>query len=235
MAMATPVLASIPSSPEEKEATRQLNLQQLAMAQQDGQQTMTDETSSGFTAATDATGEEAATGETADLTDDNNADTGERTAMADETSPAEGYVTDQNPAEDVKPDVNPDITQQGGPAGESNVDAPSDQEQAANDLEQDYAANMPDTASTDDGVALTTVANPASTLEGLSIKSTSGEALGTVDDVVLGADGKPTALEVAVEGGSTVTVAASNFVFDQDSKMVITHLSRAQIDAQPPA
>jgi hypothetical protein len=86
-------------------------------------------------------------------------------------------------------------------------------------------------------VALSAIANPPQTLANASVETSSGQAVGAVQKVVTGADGKAQALDVALLGAQSKIVAidAAQLSYDQSRNVVIAQLSTEQIQALPAA
>src|SRR5579885_520679 len=87
-------------------------------------------------------------------------------------------------------------------------------------------------------MALTTVSNPKDTLTKAKVEDSSGNSVGTVDDVMLNKAGHPTSLKVDVGsflgvGGKDVAMKASAFKFDPDRKVLITSMNKDQIKKLP--
>jgi hypothetical protein len=94
------------------------------------------------------------------------------------------------------------------------------------------ATNMP--AGT---VALSAIANPPQTLANASVETAQGQAVGAVQKVVTGSDGKTQALDVSLLGSSSkiVSIDAAQLSYDQTRNVVIAQLSADQIQALPAA
>jgi hypothetical protein len=86
-------------------------------------------------------------------------------------------------------------------------------------------------------VALSAIANPPQTLANASVETAQGQAVGAVQKVVTGTDGKTQALDVALLGNQSKIVAidAAQLSFDQTRNVVIAQLSADQIQALPAA
>jgi sporulation protein YlmC with PRC-barrel domain len=82
------------------------------------------------------------------------------------------------------------------------------------------------------------VPDPKNTLASAKIIDLSGNSVGSVDDVMLDATGKPSSLKVDVGGflgigGKDVALDASALKFDPAKKVLITNMTKAQIQALP--
>ncbi|MGQ0741010.1 MAG: hypothetical protein ACT4OG_01760 [Alphaproteobacteria bacterium] len=84
------------------------------------------------------------------------------------------------------------------------------------------------------GVSLTTVANPEQTLANATVQDKSGAAVGQVKQVVLSKNGKPTEVYIQVEG-KVVMVKAAQLKFHKDTNVVMTTMTKAEIEALPQA
>jgi hypothetical protein len=90
------------------------------------------------------------------------------------------------------------------------------------------------------GVALRDVVNPKVTLANAKIQDQSGTSIGTVNDVLLDANGRPSEIKADVGGflgigSKVVAMKASDFKFDKDHKVLMTSLNKSQIQAMPEA
>jgi|HubBroStandDraft_5_1064220.scaffolds.fasta_scaffold133393_2 hypothetical protein len=86
-------------------------------------------------------------------------------------------------------------------------------------------------------VALSAIANPPQTLANASVETSSGQAIGAVQKVVTGTDGKAQSLDVALLGAQSKIVAidAAQLSYDQSRNVVVAQLSADQIQALPAA
>jgi hypothetical protein len=86
-------------------------------------------------------------------------------------------------------------------------------------------------------VSLDAVANPPQTLANASVETANGQAVGAVQKVVTGTDGKARALDVALLGPQSkiVAIEASQLSYDQSRNVVVARLSADQIQALPAA
>jgi len=86
-------------------------------------------------------------------------------------------------------------------------------------------------------VALTQIANPPQTLINASVETNNGQAVGAVQKVVTGSDGKAQAVDVALLGASSkiVSIDATQLSYDQSRNVVVAQLSADQIQALPAA
>jgi hypothetical protein len=84
---------------------------------------------------------------------------------------------------------------------------------------------------------LNTVANPPQTLANASVESSSGQAVGAVQKVILDASGKAQTIVVALLGKTSrlVAIAANQLSFDQSRDVVVAQLSADQIQNLPMA
>jgi hypothetical protein len=85
-----------------------------------------------------------------------------------------------------------------------------------------------------DGIALTGVKNPKTTLANAKIEDQAGVPVGVVQEVIVDAKGRPIELKVDVGSylGMTyklVSMKASVFKFDTGSKTLVTSLTKSQI------
>jgi hypothetical protein len=86
-------------------------------------------------------------------------------------------------------------------------------------------------------VALSAIENPPQTLANASVESSNGQAVGAVQRVVTGSDGKTQAVDVALLGaqGKIVAIDAQKLSYDQSRNVVVAQLSADQIQALPAA
>ncbi|MBV9992295.1 MAG: hypothetical protein JOZ72_13505 [Alphaproteobacteria bacterium] len=121
-------------------------------------------------------------------------------------------------------------TSEGAPAveGASTTQSPNDK-QASNTAEGPQAATST--------VTLAQIANPPQTLVNASVETNNGQAVGAVQKVVTGTDGKAQALDVALLGAQSKIVAidANQLSYDQSRNVVVAQLSADQIQALPAA
>jgi sporulation protein YlmC with PRC-barrel domain len=87
-------------------------------------------------------------------------------------------------------------------------------------------------------MALNTVSNPKDTLVKAKVVDANGNSVGSVDDVILDKQGKPTSLKVDVGGflgvgDKDVAMKASAFKFDPDRKVLVTNMTKDQIKKLP--
>lgn len=84
-------------------------------------------------------------------------------------------------------------------------------------------------------VSLDAVANPPQTLANASVETSTGQAIGAVQKVVTGSDGKTQALDVALLGPQSkiVSIDATQLSYDQSRNVVVAQLSADQIQALP--
>lgn len=93
------------------------------------------------------------------------------------------------------------------------------------------------TAAASGTVSLAQVANPPQTLANASVETNNGQAVGAVQKVVTGSDGKAQMVDVALLGPQSKIVAidAAQLSYDQSRNVVVAQLSADQIQALPPA
>lgn len=89
-------------------------------------------------------------------------------------------------------------------------------------------------------VALRDVQNPKETLASASVQDDQGNSIGPVHEVVLGSNGKPTAVKVDVGGflgigSKVVAIRANKLKFQQDRNILVTTMTKNQIKALPQA
>ena len=98
-------------------------------------------------------------------------------------------------------------------------------------------SNMARSSTTE--IPLSRVSNVAS-LNSASVQDASGNSVGTVQKVVTGMSGKPTAVQVDAGTflGTTskiVSIKAANLKYDRNRNVLTTTLTKGQIKALPPA
>jgi hypothetical protein len=83
--------------------------------------------------------------------------------------------------------------------------------------------------------SLDTVANPPQTLANANVETSNGQAIGAVQKVVVGADGKASLVDVALRAnpGKIVEIDAGSLSYDQSRNVVVTQLNSDQINAMP--
>jgi len=81
-------------------------------------------------------------------------------------------------------------------------------------------------------IALSKVSNPVSTLANAKVDDQHGNAIGPVKSVITGKSGAPTAIHVDVDG-RTVSMTARNFTYVKDRNILLTRMSKAQIEKLP--
>ena len=86
-------------------------------------------------------------------------------------------------------------------------------------------------------VSLTALTNPPQTLANASVETSTGQAVGAVQKVVTGSDGKAQAVDVALLGARSkiVSIDAAQLAYDQSRNVVVAQLSADQIQALPAA
>ena len=196
---------------EEKEITKQLNQQQLS--------------SPGTTAATTESGASASASSTPTDT------------MAESGVSAEG-TEGMSPSGEATGDTNDNMDTQATEETASAEDkasedmAKSEPAAPAEEPKADDQAAAPEAA--DKSIALTDVEMPKDTLATATVETSTGESVGEVQSVTVGADGK--ASGVVVEADSflgkdvdPVTIEAANLTYDPDRKVLITELNKDQI------
>jgi sporulation protein YlmC with PRC-barrel domain len=87
-------------------------------------------------------------------------------------------------------------------------------------------------------LALSAVSNPKDTLTKAKVVDAAGNSIGSVDDVMFDKKGKPTSLKVDVGGflgvgDKDVAMKASAFKFDPDRKVLVTNMTKGQIQKLP--
>jgi len=139
-------------------------------------------------------------------------------------TPAEMAQTDQLNAQSLQQAQTPDQT-----ASASNTSSAA---QPASASQMTSAAGVPSGT-----VALSAIANPPQTLANASVETSSGQAVGAVQKVVTGTDGKAQSLDVALLGAQSKIVAidAAQLSYDQSRNVVVAQLSADQIQALPAA
>jgi hypothetical protein len=224
-------LAATPA--EEKEITKQLNQQQLSSP---------GTTAQAQTGATATTEEGAAAAET-DTSAAAESEPTDMTAGAEAETDAEAKTDEMAAADEPKeaPDATP-MTNEDRAGSEDTDTARHDSGavgQAANEVanEVDQAVS-PDPSLKEDaaknGVALSTVATPKETLANATVETSTGEAVGEVQSIQTGADGKASAIVVEAGGflgvdEEPVTITADQFVYIPDRNILVTELNKEQI------
>jgi hypothetical protein len=86
-------------------------------------------------------------------------------------------------------------------------------------------------------VSLTALTNPPQTLANASVETSTGQAVGAVQKVVTGSDGKAQMIDVALLGAQSkiVSIDAAQLAYDQSRNVVVAQLSADQIQALPAA
>jgi hypothetical protein len=81
------------------------------------------------------------------------------------------------------------------------------------------------------------LANPPQALANASVETSSGQAVGAVQKVILDAGGKAKTVIVALLGkvNKVVAIAANELTFDESRNVVVAQLSADQIDSLPAA
>ena len=139
-------------------------------------------------------------------------------------TPAEMAQTDQLNAQALQQAQSTDQT-----ASASNASSTA---QPASASQMTSAAGVPSGT-----VALSAIANPPQTLANASVETSSGQAVGAVQKVVTGTDGKAQSLDVALLGAQSKIVAidAAQLSYDQSRNVVVAQFSADQIQALPAA
>jgi hypothetical protein len=240
-------LAATPA--EEKEITKQLNQQQLsspgataeaqtgAALTEEGATTETDTSASAdadaaptdMTAGAETdTSAEATTDETATAETDTSAEAKtDEMAAAEEPAeaPDETPMTNEDRADSTDTDT---ARHDSGAVGQAANEAANEVDQAVSPdapLQEDASKN---------GVELSTVATPKDTLANATVETSTGEAVGEVQTVQVGADGKASAIVVEAGGflgvdEEPVTITADQFVYIPDRNILVTELNKEQI------
>ncbi len=141
------------------------------------------------------------------------------------STPAEQKQTDDLNAQAL-------VQAQGQPAPQAAAfDAPTAAPTAAVQTAPDHAASAASGT-----VSLAQIANPPQTLANASVETTNGQAVGAVQKVVTGSDGKAQTVDVALLGpqSKTVSIDAAQLAYDQSRNVVVAQLSADQIQALPP-
>jgi len=100
------------------------------------------------------------------------------------------------------------------------------------------AGQMTNAAGTPSGtVSLTALTNSPQTLANASVETSTGQAVGAVQKVVTGSDGKAQTIDVALLGAQSkiVSIDATQLAYDQSRNVVVAQLSADQIQALPAA
>ena len=145
-------------------------------------------------------------------------------------TPAENAQTDQLNAQALQQ------AQPGGGVAASNTTASNTNTTAA--MESNSTAQMTSATNMPAGtVALSAITNPPQTLANASVETAQGQAVGAVQKVVTGSDGKTQALDVSLLGSSSkiVSIDAAQLSYDQSRNVVVAQLSADQIQALPAA
>jgi PRC-barrel domain len=111
--------------------------------------------------------------------------------------------------------------------------------EAANEVEQVAAPNAQITpAELSAGLGAKDVPNPATTLSTASVKTTDGQALGEVRSVVVGPDGKASAVVVEVGGFLNVgergvSIDATKLTYLKDRNILVAALAKSDVEKLP--
>jgi cytoskeletal protein RodZ len=113
--------------------------------------------------------------------------------------------------------------------------------EAANEVEQAAAPTAQITpAELAAGISAEDVPNPQTTLSTAAVKTSSGEALGEVRSVTVGADGKADAVIVEVGGflnvgERPVAIEAKKFTYLKDRNILVAAVTKSDVEKMPPA
>jgi len=127
---------------------------------------------------------------------------------------------------------------QSGTATQAAAPMSNEQANAAPGGEQTAMSNAaPATTAQATATPVDTLANPPQTLANASVESSSGQAIGAVQKVILDAGGKAKTVIVSLLGNvnKLVAIAANQLNFDQSRNVVVAQLSADQINALPAA
>lgn len=123
------------------------------------------------------------------------------------------------------------------------VEPPATAERAASETANEVdQAISPDTPFTADelsaGVRATSVKGPATTFSTATVETKSGSAVGEVRSVNVGPDGMAVSINVEVGGflnvgERMVTIPASNFTYLPARKILVTSMSKSEIEKMP--
>jgi hypothetical protein len=136
------------------------------------------------------------------------------------------------------------VNAQGGTTTAVTPAAPMTTAAASPATDADNAAAMTPSTPAEAATPATTVAAatplnslPATqSLDNAAVQGSDGMAVGTVKDVVKGADGKPSIVDVALSDNSkVVAISASELSFDASRNMLVASLTQEQIKALPAA
>lgn len=83
-------------------------------------------------------------------------------------------------------------------------------------------------------VALSTVTNPETTLANATLQDSQGASLGTVKNVKVGSNGHAREVNFDV-GGKVVAIKANKLKFQQTNKILITTMTKQEVDKLPQA
>lgn len=162
-------------------------------------------------------------------------------------APAEAYTHHPStPAERAQTDdLNAQsLTQaQGQPAqqtasADTSANATASNSPSTSTAQANSAGQMTNGAGAPSGtVSLTALTNPPQTLANASVETSTGQAVGAVQKVVTGSDGKAQAVDVALLGAQSkiVSIDAAQLAYDQSRNVVVAQLSADQIQALPAA
>jgi len=84
-------------------------------------------------------------------------------------------------------------------------------------------------------IPVATLPNPSKTLSKVAVQSSDGAAIGTVDKVTTGPDGKPIAVKVKLDSAfnqkGKITLQPSQLSFDEGGKIVVASLTQGEINS----
>ncbi len=144
-------------------------------------------------------------------------------------TPAEHQQTDELNAQQLTNAQGQTPSQAGAASG----DPQNGQQMAAST--QAVGADTSQSASNAGPVSLDRIANPPETLANASGETSNGQAIGAVQKVAVGSDGKAQTVDIALLGkqSKTVTVDASQLTYDQSRNVVVAQLSADKMQAMP--
>jgi hypothetical protein len=124
------------------------------------------------------------------------------------------------------------LTQSQGQPAQQQTTAASTETTTAAAPAQTNAAGTPSGT-----VSLTALTNSPQTLANASVETSAGQAVGAVQKVVTGSDGKAQTIDVALLGAQSkiVSIDATQLAYDQSRNVVVAQLSTDQIQALPAA
>ena len=111
--------------------------------------------------------------------------------------------------------------------------APSKASTAASKATTEIAGDTLTNKEMNTAIPLNKVSNAENTLAMARVDDHAGHNLGQVKSVVTGASGAPTAIHVDVGGDHVVSMDAKNFTYIPDRKILLTRMSKAQLQKLP--